>query len=269
MSFTFSDQEYWEKRFRKDKCAFDWLLPAPALRDMVAQVLTQTQIPSPRILHIGCGTSELPSELRSLVEKPSQVHNVDYSQAAVEAGMQAELRGISNKGLSPADECTRWCQLDLLSLPAILDLKGSKEAPYDLVVDKSTSDAISCGRDLLTSLPYPLIATTPTTPPSQAKLHPLHILAVHLAALTRPGLGRWVAVSYAEDRFPFLAPYPKSPIDGLMDESIISMGFTHPGELWELQKKWKIRAPSGKLGEPDVFYWVYVLRRTKLALACP
>ncbi|KAF2767308.1 hypothetical protein EJ03DRAFT_344633 [Teratosphaeria nubilosa] len=246
MFLTFSDQEYWEKRFRKDQCAFDWLLPAPALREIVAEVLTQTQVPSPRILHIGCGTSELSSELRSLVEKASQVRNLDYSQAAVEAGMQAELRGILAQGLSPTDECTRWSQVDLLSLSATLDLRKSAEEPCDIVVDKSTSDAISCGRDLLTSLPYPLAATTPTTPPSEAN-----------------------SILCTSWPFPFLAPYPKSKIDGLLDESVISTGFPHPGELWELEKKWRIRAPSGKLGEPDVFYWVYVLRRTEIALACP
>jgi EEF1A lysine methyltransferase 4 len=290
---SFADQEYWDLRFRKDPCTFDWLLPASVVREVVAGVLEKA--PSPRILHIGCGTSELSFHLRFLVPKAGQVCNVDYSPAAVEAGIMAEVDRMVAEGKSHEDRMD-WRQVDLLSGTAVEGLmatyKGSGAGEggpfgpglFSVIVDKSTSDAISCGEDVKVELPYRFRTETPQGPQdalirSTASVHPLHVLAIHLAALAVPGEGRWIAISYTDDRFPFFPPFPRSKADGLLDEAITSRRFPHPGVLWRLEDKWKVKIPQEIVGiregvsgdgdgvkRPEVFHWVHVLGRTDVTL---
>lgn len=317
----FSQQAYWDTRFITDPAPFDWLLPANALcaiaRDMIDD---PPALEKAEILHIGCGTSDA-SVLRALVREPEQVHNVDYSEAGVEAGERREqevLRAEAEEGadgeeellggdekkhdsasfqdiIKPSSTATmRWSCMDLLSLQSTLALlhhqqqQRSARKLYDLILDKSTSDSISCGKDISLPLPYPLSINgwtrrllnsgTSTT----GAVHPLHLLAVHLAALTTPRTARWIAISYSEDRFPFLPPFPQSHGSGMLDDGVIKAGFPHPHQLWRLERKERVEINEGKAEEeetlserrkrlsmpgyvhrPRVSHWVYVLRRTE------
>lgn len=330
----FSQQTYWDTRFNADPTPFDWLLPARSLvqitRDMIDDELS---LEKAEILHIGCGTSDA-SCLRGLVGRAEQVHNVDYSERAVEAGRGREgevfakeqeifneknlleeesgeeqkVEGEDGEGESnkkhdsafqtilqtPTPQQTtarmRWSCMDLLSLPSTLALLHHQLGTgklYDLILDKSTSDSISCGQDMPLPLPYPLsingwtrrlaASGTQTTGP----VHPLHLLAIHLAALTTPRTGRWIAVSYSEDRFPFLPPFPTSAGAGMLDDGVIKAGFTHPYQLWRLERKERVELDeeeetlaerrkrlsqgmgTGTVHRPKVGFWVYVLRRTE------
>jgi len=292
---SFAEQEYWDTRFSNDKAAFDWLLPSSLVCDIVARTIDDASLTDPRVLHIGCGTSDLSSRLRTLVKDGTDVCNVDFSQPAVEAGRATEADvaaaewgggGIEHQGNKLADHM-RWSQADLLSLPdvkSLLDEEYHNECLYNVVVDKSTSDAISCGEDVEVQLPYALgVHADSQISRKEERLvvsgvHPLHILAVHLAALTQPVTGRWIAISYTDDRFPFLSSYTKSQADGLLDESTVGMCFPHPSRLWRLEKKWQVKAvvqPSAEgdsgniVHTPEIFHWVYILARTEVPLTMP
>ncbi|CZT19872.1 uncharacterized protein RCC_05728 [Ramularia collo-cygni] len=299
----FSSKAYWDERFTKDNKPFDWLVPAAALRDVTADVWDTEDLPKCEILHIGCGTSDA-SVLRGLVETPQQILNLDYSDAAVQAAsereqelliMEEQTSDLLESETSPDDEqrsiplqSMRWSCLDLLSLDSTLSLLERQRAEcgklFDLVLDKSTSDSIASGRHVSLNVPYPLSINGWTRRilrgglHAPVEVHPLHVLALHLAALTRPGSGRWVVISYSEDRFPFLPPFPHSASTGLLGDDVIQKGFTHPHQLWKLEKKEKLdldarrdetlaqrrkRLSMGIVYRPQPIHWLYVLRRTQ------
>lgn len=294
----FASQEHWDFRFEKDPKPFDWLVPAKVLHDVAGEVIEKTEIREPRILHIGSGTSES-HVLRKLVAKPGHVLNVDYSDAAVQAGSKREQEILAGEHitslLAPGKHDSvqdtelppsmRWSCKDLLSLHDGLSMLHNQQDEgklFDLVLDKSTSDSISCGAAVHLNLPYPLsingwtrrILGSGTHQPKD--VHPLHVLAVHLAALTTPGSGRWIAISYSEDRFPFIKPFPATVSQGLLPDDVIQSGFPHPHQLWRLEAKEQIdlddreetlaarkkRLSSGYVHRPKVNHWLYILRRT-------
>lgn len=312
---SFSDALYWDTRFASssEPANFDWLLPAEEGR---VDALVRAAIGDDggdeegraraRILHIGCGTSALSLRLREFVRHANQVHNTDFSRVAVEQGRQAEAEaeaaaaaagggdaggqaeredGHNTAAGAETRDRMQWSTLDLLSLGdvrALVDTSPpSSPQLYTLILDKSTSDAISCGPDVSLPLPYPPVDTeslsmnsSPATAGAQpaapsTRLHPLHVLALHLALLTRPR-GTWLAVSYSSARFPFLEPFPSRQDEGRLeweDERCVG-GFTHPGRLWTLESKEGVELPCGEgeqaEGTPRTVHWVYVLRRTEV-----
>ncbi|OJD37703.1 endothelin-converting enzyme 2-like protein [Diplodia corticola] len=340
----FARPDYWDQRFTKNPSAFDWLLPANCLDGVIVEALDHASSPSnprPRLLHIGCGTSALSLHLRSHVDDPRQVHNTDFSRVAVELGAQWERDvfepdaptareetgapkqdDAATPPPDPVDETTagaeggregaaenpadhhpprmQWSTLDLLSLPSIAALAHR----YDIVVDKSTCDAISCGDDVPVPLPYHIqprsapppsasspdpssssspspspsssnsstttATSSPSSPPSSmVTIHPLHILALHLALIVPPG-GRWLALSYSPHRFPFFEPFPARVDEGRLDKELLERGFVHPGRLWRLERKEMVEVEEGEGDEdgggrlvhrPKTAHWVYVLVR--------
>ena len=292
----FGSRRYWDERFTNDDRCFDWLLPPPALRDLVSKWVEPERLRKGKILHIGCGTSDS-LVLREIVAEPRQVHNVDFSQRAIDSASAREKEFVDRHALEPVatedgndkvhlpDKSSRmsWSCLDLIFLPSILELMGQQreaDTLFDLVLDKSTSDSIACGVSPSVQLPYLLSVNGWTRGMSHfgafqtsTDVHPLHILAVHLAALSRPNTGTWIAISYSEDRFPFLEPYPRSLSHGLLPDDVIKAGFPHPAQLWRLEAKEKIikagslsdrktRLSTGVVHRPDISHWLYVLVRT-------
>ncbi|CAK4032128.1 Hypothetical predicted protein [Lecanosticta acicola] len=301
----FASQSYWDDRFSKNSSPFDWLVPAQALCQVTTDMIDPETVRMSQILHIGCGTSDALA-LRTLVESPEQIHNVDYSEAAVDAGAKREQEDISQNqnplgkesgdgegGGSKHDSVRQplprhmnWSCMDLLALHSTLGLlhqRNSEGRLYNIILDKSTSDSIACGQDQHLTLPYPLsingwtrrIVGCGTHQPGD--VHPLHVLAVHLAALTKPRTGKWICISYSEDRFPFVPPFPATISNGLLSDDVIKAGFPHPSQLWRLETKEKIdleeakeetlaerkkRLSAGVVQRPRVSHWLYVLRRT-------
>lgn len=305
----FAQSTYWDERFTKNPAAFDWLLPANCLDRPIIDALRASPNPRPRLLHIGCGTSILSLHLRTHVDDPRQVHNTDFSRVAIDLGARWERDVFesdqalpqdpeeSSDGETPPTEQPqpransqtarpprmRWSTLDLLSLPSIRRLAEDEReedgsAPYDIIVDKSTCDAISCGDDQLIPLPYPLRTTSPTypspTPPPTMPLHPLHLLALHLAALVPPA-GRWIALSYSAHRFPFFEPFPEKVEEGRLDGEAVEKGWlVHPGRLWRLVGKEMVEVEEESGGEekgqvvhrPKTAHWVYAMVRTEVEM---
>ncbi|KAK8209856.1 hypothetical protein IWZ01DRAFT_573254 [Phyllosticta capitalensis] len=214
--------------------------------------------------------------------------------------------GVSPESESEAPsmprESMRWRTLDLLSAPAMAEVAAAAGlGAVALVVDKSTSDCIACVDDVAVTLPYllqpspspPTPAAEPppptTTITSSAKIHPLHVLAVNLAATTAPG-GRWLCVSYSGARFPFLDPQPTRADEGALRGDVLAAGFVHPGRLWRLEACERIEADDDEedgdadededddkgrdrggagvavVHRPRIAHHLYVLVRTELRL---
>lgn len=298
---SFASQEYWDARFSKDSSPFDWLVPTEVLCDVASASLKSAGVKDLEILNIGCGTSES-SKLCALVQHPSQIHNVDFSEVAVDAGIHREQKVLEHDQVWQTSDSTssgaklqelsrmRWSCLDLMKLRStftILEGQDGAGRLVDLVLDKSTSDSISTGPDVRLQLPYTLSINGWTRGIlqsgilHQASIHPLHVLAVHLAALTTPRTGRWIVISYSEYRFPFLRPYPPNAENGLLTDEVIKAGFPHPNQLWRLEKKEQIdlgpdenetlaerkkRLAAGPILKPAVKHWLYILARTDVVV---
>ncbi|KAF2461121.1 hypothetical protein BDY21DRAFT_403397 [Lineolata rhizophorae] len=280
----FADREYWNKRFAAHPLPFDWLLPSNTLIPVIAPpavsappatlvTVSRQQQPPPSILHIGCGNSDLSFRLRVLVERPEHVCNVDFAEEAVRWGrmMEEKIFSESNEngvaehggaGNGPATPSMLWTTADLLSYPS-LSSACAPSAPYALIVDKSTSDSIACGEDIPIELPYTLSSTSApatSTPAAARYVHPLHLLAVHLAALTAPG-SRWVALSYSRSRFPFFEyadATPDEEIDDVLGEPAATAPGTPPGTRaggWE--------GEGMVVHRPKIYHYLYVMVRTE------
>ncbi|KAI4599097.1 hypothetical protein KJ359_002054 [Pestalotiopsis sp. 9143b] len=286
---SYGTQAYWDERFTKEN-HFEWLLPPAALTAPIRDALDRCAPSSPRILHIGCGSSDLSFHLRGLVASAAQVVNVDYSEVAIRKCLEQDKarRGGCDQGPEMV-----WKTADLLSPASVAALAeprsaGARDGPgFDVIVDKSTSDCIACADDVKVDLPYqfrapsadPASRSEPAEPVrSSGHAHPLHVISVNLAAMAKPAT-RWVCLSYSDDRFPFLGGgrgngKSSNPADGV-DGNLVRSGFPDPRALWRVEQKREIVAedeekPRGGGGgearpyvhRPPTVHWLYTLVRT-------
>lgn len=247
---SFGDLEYWNTRFTKED-NFEWLADFAVLEPWLKQAIAERF--QPQILHIGCGSSALSLQLRQLVDSPQQIHNVDYSDVVIEKNRQREYELLCSTGAG--SELCRWSTLDLLSVSQISEFGGPE---YDMIIDKSTSDAISCAADVSVRLPYCFNTSSPDSHSrsTEATIYPLDALAIHLAYLARSGCS-WVVLSYSASRFSHMRDE-----DG-------TKGLPRPSELWTLEKHEKIEQPpdpNDAVHRPPVMHHLYVLRRTDVRL---
>lgn len=259
-TLSFGSQEYWNKRFTSNSDPFEWLEAPPALDPFLSASLKEMNDLDLQVLHIGCGTSLLSYHLRAHVTDPKRIHNVDYSEVAVEVGKKREVdlfkpdldllakseigestdereapesiqtqRGneartevsLTAPSGSPKPSYMRWSAANILDHSSLLE--ACQPNTYSMIVDKSTSDSIACSDDVYVPLPYHI--TTLGNPAYGARLnkspepiHPLHIMAVHLALLTKPK-ARWISLSYSIDRYPFLRLPPPDPSPNRTDSA--------------------------------------------------
>lgn len=270
----YESQSFWDNRFKKEH-HFEWLgdgkdTIVPILRPLLQVSASAHSLRVPRTLHIGAGTSSLSDHIfasyhdvfagRSI---ENAIVNTDFAAQAVEKGRRAE----KGKGR----DAILWEQVDLLSWQNIVGLKEQDEqGVFDFVVDKSTSDAISCGETFTFSqekLTNPSISLHPMLraylsrhPGEILQLEPLEILALHLAALVRPG-GLWIALSYSNDRFPFLT----SPLNTMGTEQVLDAGL-----YWKVDAVQTVNAPSGwgrleggaNVHTPQILHYLYTFKRS-------
>ncbi|GKU02810.1 methyltransferase 13 [Fusarium langsethiae] len=127
MAADFEKQSYWHERFASEK-AFEWLLPSAEFTSLIEPALDRLDPDTARILHIGFGTSDLQNHFRARGFR--HVLNVDYEPLAIDRGRDLEKKAFGDVQMHyHVQDAT---QLDL-------------SEKFDLVVDKSTVDAISCG----------------------------------------------------------------------------------------------------------------------------
>ncbi|CAE6457179.1 unnamed protein product [Rhizoctonia solani] len=233
----YSSHAYWQSRFQNET-HFEWLGPGDIILPHVARAFGQvpninynegsdrwSKVPDQpfngpgpkKILHIGSGTSQLSLVLRFLVS--ARIINIDFEQSCLTQLRQSELTEYG-------DIKMEYEQLDMLDWEQVQTRLG--EEAKVLIIDKSTSDAISCGPDKC-------------SPFSTSPISPVQILALHLAALSAPG-STWIILSYSTTRFDDI------------------------GEFWNVETREKVIAESGQTREgvcaPDVWHTLYVLRRT-------
>ncbi|KAI0375143.1 hypothetical protein BV20DRAFT_960217 [Pilatotrama ljubarskyi] len=261
-------QSYWKQRFIDEK-HFEWLgdgkdTVLPHVRAFLLESGSsdsQGSRPPVRLLHIGAGTSSLSERLRELyigmygddVDERSIV-NTDFAENLVarkQAGEETRRAvGGQRRGM-------RWKCVDAMRWDGLENLLEEEPAPFDLVVDKSTSDAISCGEDV--SYGHADRGLHPAFD-EYLKTHgnhgitfsPVEVLAIHLSSLVRPG-GLWVALTFSSDRFAFLSTPG-------------SMGAPTPraANYWDLERVITVDAPTGAKGNvhaPLVQHYVCLIRR--------
>ena len=302
---SFGSRQYWDDRFTSNSNPFEWLETPTSLDPFLIDALREIADQTPEILHIGCGTSLLSYHLRAHVQHPNQIHNLDYSEVAVQVGKNRELeifnaehnisQEADKKGTLSDDSDSekailkdhttknissgvgeedsngtsstaymRWSSANLLFHSSLLN--ACKPSTYSIIVDKSTSDSIACADDVYVPLPYPVSASRHTSSQiswSTEPVHPVHILAIHLALVAKPK-ARWIALSYSNERFPFLertldegtAPssmaklaseLASAELDGFDSEldddldnipqDMINKGLPDPNTLWRLVGK--------------------------------
>lgn len=258
---SFGSHDYWDRRFTTNTAPFDWLTAPQALDPFISAALASTTEPQPHILHIGCGSSVLSAHLKTHVGHARQVHNVDYSQVVIAAEREREMQ--VSKGEGEGEACARWDAVDVLDCGALLDV--CKPGEYAVIVDKSTSDAVSCADDVVCTLPYAVSTAAQDAvvdvQPRQRAVHALHLMAVHLALVAKPG-ARWIALSYTAERYPFLAHGADTADAGIPDPSL----------LWTVVGQHQIEADemaedkSGVTHRPKVYHYAYMLERSSTPL---
>lgn len=165
--------------------------------------------------------------------------NVDFSAEAVRLGQEAETEQVPEQAM-------KWERADLLAWEHVDGL--AKFAPFDVIMDKSTSDAIATFDDRKFQTTDDSPAVCPSVrgflfKQSAFTLSPVELLALNLVPLTRRDT-TWIALSYSTLRFddlPFLEKH------------------------WNLRSRTPLKAPSGAASSaaytPEVFHWVYILDR--------
>lgn len=144
MPKDFDKQEYWHARFVTET-SFEWLATSAQFMRILeadadfSRALGRPSSSPARVLHVGSGTSDLHNHLRAAGF--SQVLNVDYEPLAVERGRQLEEARFGDVRMG-------YAVADATRLDADLGIDAAEEgAKFDLVVDKSTVDAVACGGD--------------------------------------------------------------------------------------------------------------------------
>ncbi|KAJ3495337.1 hypothetical protein NLG97_g3467 [Lecanicillium saksenae] len=147
MVADFEEQTYWYERFSSET-TFEWLLSSSDFLSLIDPLLANLSRSS-EILHIGSGTSDLHNHLRK--RGFLNVTNVDYEPLAAHRGQELEQRAFGDVKL-------RYAVADATRLPESLMSAASSDdesdsgggAPrydFQLALDKSTCDAVSCGGD--------------------------------------------------------------------------------------------------------------------------
>lgn len=140
MPADFDKQEYWHARFATET-SFEWLATSEEFMRILeadADFSRKLDPASSRVLHVGFGTSDLQNHLRAAGF--AHVLNVDYEPLAVERGRAIEEGRFRDVRMG-------YAVADATRLDADLGLADGQQTgrKFDLVVDKSTVDAVSCG----------------------------------------------------------------------------------------------------------------------------
>eukprot|EP00930_Biecheleria_cincta_P040193 TRINITY_DN27559_c0_g1_i1.p1 TRINITY_DN27559_c0_g1~~TRINITY_DN27559_c0_g1_i1.p1 ORF type:complete len:305 (+),score=53.63 TRINITY_DN27559_c0_g1_i1:2-916(+) len=123
--YDFADVEYWDATYSVEGGTepFDWMGNLEIFHKYIEHASFDAEI-----LDLGCGTSRLAEQLHDIGYR--HLTAVDISAVAVEAMRRR------NAKLRPT---IKWLQADALDLAAL------KDGSMDLIIDKSTMDAVACG----------------------------------------------------------------------------------------------------------------------------
>jgi hypothetical protein len=283
---SFGQRQYWDDRYASNPKSYDWLNEAGILDKHLDTALAKYEKASPRVLHIGCGNSELSFSLRFKVRDPGQIHNIDYSTVVIDWGRDQEKALFDSRWEADTEISTlpappqpsmpmmQWDTVDLLSLQSVIS--KCSLGSYSIVLDKSTCDSLACTSTTKVPIPYFLytdkrgsdsfldIAASYT-----GTANAVQLLAVHLALVAKPS-AMWIAYSYSSTRFWFLDA-DSQPESEEQSPVPLHPGLPHPKDLWTLVKRQNVMRPYGNHGETTATeagdtHFVYVLERSATAL---
>jgi SAM-dependent methyltransferase len=123
----FEKQSYWHDRFAQET-EFEWLISSSDFLSICKPYISHLASDA-RILQLGFGTSDLQNHLRA--DGFTNVTNVDYEPLAIQRGHENEKKAFGDVRMK-------------YEVGDATQLRVGEEA-YDLVLDKSTVDAVSCG----------------------------------------------------------------------------------------------------------------------------
>ncbi|WWC88862.1 uncharacterized protein L201_003777 [Kwoniella dendrophila CBS 6074] len=264
----FSSAEYWSKRFENEN-SFEWLISDEKLLPFIEEYLPSSEGIDERfnILHFGSGTSSLGSSIQnhcknSNCDNKIQVYDSDYVQTP-----------SSSSSSSSSTSTVPFLLMDILSLKSIKENtpKDINLNKWDLIIDKSTCDAISCGSSLSPSNLFPSKEEEEEEEDEDMISHheePVNRLLYNLSKTIIKG-GKWLSISYSSNRFH-------------IDNNNNSENRNEGNALMVQQYGWKLiekklisttYLPNGKsikdfktgkeriVHEPETGVWLYVLER--------
>ncbi|KAL3458300.1 hypothetical protein BJX64DRAFT_279988 [Aspergillus heterothallicus] len=243
----YDDPSFWDAKFATGQDIGEWLNSGEILLNTAVSFLQRsvtTAQKRPRVLHLGPGMSKLGTKVRNAFLgrgwMGNGIVNVDFSSEAVRLGQEIE----SDQDPSQA---MHWQRADLRSWNDVSHLLAF--APFDVILDKSTSDAIATGSPVKLTPWASGSAICPTVQDiigggkEAVTIPPVELLGMHLVPLTRKG-SRWFVLSYSAMRF-----------DNL------SVTCSH----WEIVSRTPLEAPRGQTASgaytPPVYHWMYTLQR--------
>ena len=123
--------KYWNARYNKEgkDNPFDWLENYFSLKGLLEEFLTHKDM---KILIIGCGNADFSADLYD--DGYENIVNVDISDVVIKQMKE------KNEEKRPH---MQWIVMD------ITDMKPFEKDSFDLVIDKSTMDALCCADDSL------------------------------------------------------------------------------------------------------------------------
>lgn len=141
-----------------------------------------------------------------------------------------------------------WMRTDLRSWNDVASLICF--APFDVIMDKSTSDSISTSepftfaRSNYGDVMCPTVRTVvEESGAPELSLSPVETLALHLVPLTEVGT-TWFSLSYSTFRFDNMRVL---------------------GKYWSVISRTPLKAPAGEVFSstytPEIFHWLYILKR--------
>jgi len=121
---NYGDCKYWEERYEKQKgSTFDWLENYETLKPIMDELNFDKK--SIKSLMVGCGNAEMSYDM--YIDGYTSLTNIDISEVVIE-----QMKDKYN------ETTMKWDVMD------VRDIKYP-DNEFDLIVDKSTIDAILCG----------------------------------------------------------------------------------------------------------------------------
>jgi len=273
MPTDFSSQTYWQTRFLTEK-QFEWLTPSSKIIPKVLEIFEDWSNTSPvlttssqdekvfRVLHLGCGTSSLGDD----------VYDGLLKTASDEVSATPKVEVVDCDYVpSETRRNIPFIQLNLLDLKDLIQKSGKG---WDLVIDKSTADAISCGPSMLLD----------DEDGNNRMVEPMQMLCRNLGCVVKGG-GRWICVSYSATRFDFLSKTEEVSVqqqweDRQNGKRTVDIGLGGKGgrlgeQSWKVVEKRMIASshlPEGRIVkdgigervvyEPETGIWCYTLERS-------
>jgi ubiquinone/menaquinone biosynthesis C-methylase UbiE len=121
---NYGDKNYWEDRYdEQNGTTFDWLEDYESIKPIIDNLNIKKES---RILNVGCGNSEFSEKMYD--EGFTHNYNIDICQNVID---YMKSRNKDKKGL-------HYDVMDVCDM-------AYKDETFDLIVDKSTIDALLCG----------------------------------------------------------------------------------------------------------------------------